>query len=330
MLPAHEAVPGGSLPPTRIVTLSAAATELVCALEGGDRLVGRSHACDHPGWVRRLPAVTSPARDLAALPKRHRGHARALAAQSLSVHTTDVAALDALAPDLVVTEPRAGARAPSAAALEAAVREGVRSRPAIVSLRGGTLAGLWGDLRALSSALGVPERGVQLVSRLQQRMRAIAERLAERPRPRVACLEGVEPLRSAGRWTPELVALAGGEDALAAEAPASGRVSLASLLRADPDVVFITGSGAGLAATRERLASLAADPRWRRLRAVREGRVFLGEGDALFGRAGPRVAEALECLAETLHPGAFRFEQEGRGWARVGGTSGRGAGHIVP
>jgi iron complex transport system substrate-binding protein len=47
-------------PPLRIVSLLASGTELVCALGAGDRLVGRSHECDHPAWVTRLPAVSAP------------------------------------------------------------------------------------------------------------------------------------------------------------------------------------------------------------------------------------------------------------------------------
>ena len=60
---------------------------------------------------------------------------------------------------------------------------------------------------------------------------------------------------------------------------------------------------------------------WRELRAVREGRVVLAAGGGLFDRPGPRVADALEILAEALHPEAFRFGHEGRGWARDAGAA---------
>src|SRR5258706_896666 len=45
----------------RIVSLLASATEIVCALGAGEMLVGRSHECDNPEWVRRLPGCTGPA-----------------------------------------------------------------------------------------------------------------------------------------------------------------------------------------------------------------------------------------------------------------------------
>ena len=49
----------------RIVSLLASATEIVCALGAGEMLVGRSHECDNPDWVRSLPACSSPAFDIA-------------------------------------------------------------------------------------------------------------------------------------------------------------------------------------------------------------------------------------------------------------------------
>ena len=45
----------------RIVSLIASATEIVCALGAGDRLVGRSHECDFPADVLDLPALTDAA-----------------------------------------------------------------------------------------------------------------------------------------------------------------------------------------------------------------------------------------------------------------------------
>jgi len=207
--------------------------------------------------------------------------------------------------------------------VEEAVRAGLPSRPRIVSMRPDALADVWADMRAIASALGVPERGVQLVTRLRGRMQGIAERAQARlresahERPRVACIEWLDPLMAAGNWTPELIDLAGGVDVLGKAGAHAGPVSLEQLAAADPDAIFVTPCGFDLARTRAELPALAAQPGWGELRAVREGRVFAGDGNALFNRPGPRVAETLECLAEALHPGAFRFGHEGKGWERL-------------
>ena len=305
------------------MTLLASATEIVCALDRGDRLVARSHECDHPSWVKRLPAVTAPRVDTAAGSGSIDRDVRALVAQALSVYTVDVERLAALEPDLLVTQVQCEVCAVSLRDVEEAVRTGLPSRPRVVSMRPDALADVWADMRAIASALGVPERGVQLVTRLRARMRGIAERARDRgtgERPRVACIEWLAPLMVAGNWTPELIELAGAEDALGKAGAHAGPLEMGQLAAADPDAIFITPCGFDLARTRAELPALTARPGWDELRAVREGRVFLGDGNALFNRPGPRVAETLECLAEALHPGAFRFGHEGKGWERLAPT----------
>lgn len=286
----------------------------MCALDCGDRLVARSHECDHPEWVKQLPAVTRARLD----PSRPSGEidrdVRTILSNALSVYEVDHERLDALEPDLLVTQLQCEVCAVSLRDVQEALRTGLRSKPAVVSMQPDDLASLWTDMRAIAGALGVPERGVQLVTRLRARMRAIAERAKARPARRVACIEWIEPLMAAGNWTPELIGLAGGQDVLGEPGRHAGALRFEQLVAADPDVIWITPCGFDLDRTRAELAPLVTQPGWDELRAVREGSVFLGDGNALFNRPGPRVVEALECLAEAMHPEAFRFGHEGKGW----------------
>jgi iron complex transport system substrate-binding protein len=301
----------------------------VCALDCGERLVGRSHECDQPPWVKRLPAVTTPRLDTRAPSGEIDRSVRALVARALSVYTVDAARLAALEPDLLVTQVQCEVCAVSLRDVEEAVREALPSRPAIVSMRPDALADVWADMRAIAQALGVPERGVQLVTRLRSRMRGIAERtrtpLLGDPgeRPRVACLEWIEPIMAAGHWMPELVEMAGAQDVLGPAGRHSGAIRFEQLAAADPDAIWIAPCGFDLARTRAELSPLTSHAGWPDLRAVRDGRVFLGDGNALFNRPGPRVVETLECLAEGLHPGAFRFGHEGTGWESLSAPHGR-------
>ena len=241
---------------------------------------------------------------------------RSLAEAALSVYRVDAEALARLEPDLLITQTQCEVCAVSLRDVEAAVREALPTRPRIVALDPNTLADLWRDMRLVAGALGVPERGVQLVSRLQRRMKGIAERTASRPRPRVACIEWIEPLMAAGNWTPELVAMAGAEDVFGLPGEHAGAIAIEALAVADPDAIFVTPCGFDVARTRAEMPALEQREEWGALRAVREGRVFLADGNAFFNRPGPRVAEALEILAEVLHPEAFRFGHEGSGWER--------------
>jgi iron complex transport system substrate-binding protein len=169
-------------------------------------------------------------------------------------------------------------------------------------------ADLWRDVRRVSDALGVPERGVQFITRCRHRLLAISGRAATRPRRRVALLlGGGAPVPS---WRAELLDFAAADDALAG----SASVSLAALAAADPDAIVVAPSGADLARARDSTAARAESRIWRALRAVREGCVFFADGRTSFARPDAHVAETLEVLAEALHPEAFRFGHRGTLW----------------
>lgn len=276
--------------PLRVVSLSPASTEIVCALGCGQWLVGRSHACDHPGGVRNLPSVTRPmAREVGGF----------AATEDVRRAEVDPAALSALRPDRVIAPEECS-----------------------------TLAQVWHEVRRIAGLLGVPERGIQLVSRLAGRMRAIEGRATTLgARPRVAFIGRLEPLAVAGRWIPELVALAGGENLFGEPGAPDSRVGWDTLRAADPAVLWVAPCGCDLARARAGLDALATHPGWNDLGAVRAARVFAGDGDALFLRPGPRLMEALEALAEALHPEAFRFGHEGRVWERGVAGAAEGAAH---
>jgi len=185
-----------------------------------------------------------------------------------------------------------------------------------------TLSDVWTDLRRVADSLGVPERGVQLVTRLRTRLDAVSERAARQPqRPRMACLVALDPPAAAGGWISELIALAGGVDALGTPGAWPLALAVEDLQRADPDLLVLAPAGADLAAALAVADGIVSRPDWRTLRAVRECRVLAADGTRLFGRPGLHVAETLAVLAEMLHPDAFRLEHVGRAWARLGSAS---------
>ncbi len=88
----------------RVVSLLPAATEIVAALGLADRLVGRSHECDHPPELARLPVLTASAIDAGgASGAVHRAVAERVR-RALAVYRVDERALAALAPDVILTQ----------------------------------------------------------------------------------------------------------------------------------------------------------------------------------------------------------------------------------
>jgi iron complex transport system substrate-binding protein len=305
---------------SRVVSLIASSTEMVCALGCEDRLVGRSHECDVPESVRALPACSEPRLDASRPSRDIDVSVRSILEQALSVYRVDAARLRELRPDLVITQTLCDVCAVSLGDVEAALLEWTGSRPSLLALQPASLLDVWDDIERVAAALRVEDRGRALRRELEGRVQAIAARAARvGSRPAVACVEWIDPLMAAGNWMPELVALAGGRNLFGEAGRHSPGMTWDGLVAADPDTIIVLPCGFDLERTAREAETLRRLPGWERLRAARAGRVVLADGHLFFNRPGPRLVESLEILAEVLHPDEFRFGHEGRGWRRFGG-----------
>jgi iron complex transport system substrate-binding protein len=166
--------------------------------------------------------------------------------------------------------------------------------------------------------LDAPDRADALVARLQQELNGIRERAAAAAlRPSIACLEWIDPLMSCGNWVPELVEIAGGRNLLGEAGKHSPWLDWNELTGCDADVIAVMPCGFDIARTRVEVPQLVDDPRWQNLRAVREGHVYLTDGNQFFNRPGPRLVESARILAEILHPDVFGNSLEGIGWVHL-------------
>ncbi len=299
----------------RIISLIASATEIVCALGYEDHLVGRSHECDYPPSVTRLPVCTAPKFITTGTSHEIDQRVKQILADALSVYRVHADKLKDLRPDVIITQSQCEVCAVSLRDVEQAVCGWLDSRPQLVSLEPRALSDMWADIRRVARALGNPERGVELVSRLELRMSTISEKAGSlSERPTVACVEWIEPLMAAGNWMPELVEMAGGVNLFGVGGKHSPWMTWEQLRQKDPDVIVVLPCGFDISRSREEMPFLTERPEWTNLRAVRDRRVCLTDGNQFFNRPGPRLAESLEILAEVLHPAVFHFGHEGSGW----------------
>ena len=300
----------------RIVSLLPSCTEIACALGLGDQLVGRSHECDFPPEVRRLPVCTAPRVDTKAGSGATDRQVRSLLRQALSVFHVDADALKELGPDLVLTQSLCDVCAVTPADLEGALRAWTGAKPRILSLAPASLADVWNDILRVAEACGVADRGRALAGQLVSRVEITAARVRALPRSStVACIEWLDPLMAAGNWVPELVDLAGGQNLFGEPGRHSPWLDWETLRQSDPDIIVVMPCGFDLARTRGEMPALTRRAGWEKLAAARNRRVCLTDGNQYFNRPGPRLVESLEVLAEIIHPGTFRFEGRDRRWA---------------
>ena len=301
----------------KIVTLLPSATEIVCALGAGELLVGRSHECDYPEDVRRLPACTSAKLDVQADSAEIDRQVKNLAQEAVSVYRIERELLRQLQPGIIITQAQCEVCAVSLPEVEEAVSHWLGRRPQIISLSPARLADIWEDIRRVAAALDLAERGRTVLGALKNRIVNLIEKTCLlKQRPSVVCVEWIEPLMAAGNWVPELVELAGGVNVAGEPGKHSPWLNWEALAKLDPDIIVVMPCGFDLARAKSEMTPLLNHPSWPKLRAVKNRRVFFTDGNQYFNRPGPRVVESLEILAEIIHPDRFNFGHQGKGWEK--------------
>jgi len=298
----------------RIVSLLPSCTEIVCELGLSAQLVGRSHECDFPPAVRRLPVCTQPKLNVQSSSLQIDREVKALRQDALSIYQIDTGKLKELSPDFILTQSQCEVCAVSLSEVEQAVSGWGGFQPRVLSLAPSALADVWNDILKVAGALGVAERGEQVVARLKDRVESIAARTRHLPqRPSVACIEWLDPLMAAGNWVPELVELAGGLNLFGEGGKHSPWLNWESVRERDPEIMVILPCGFDIERTRREMSSLTDRPGWKNLRAVKNSGVYLADGNRFFNRPGPRLVESLEILAAIIHPDIFTSSHEGVG-----------------
>ena len=307
----------------RVITMLPSATEIVCALGYRDAIVARSHECDYPNTIKQLPACTKSKIDTQKSSRDIDNQVKFIVEQGLSVYRVDGDLLKKLNPDVIVTQTQCEVCAASPKDLEDALSDWTGGRPKIVSLEPNGLTDVWTDIQNVANAIGEQQRGEELVKGLLNRMSLIEEKASkflETPidRPRVVCIEWIDPLMAAGNWIPELVEMSGGENVFGAPGQHSPWIEWDALCKEDPDVIVVMPCGYDISESRRNMPALSDRPEWSSLKAVKNGTVYIVDGNQYFNRPGPRLADSLEIMAQLVNPEIFKsdFEFEGIAWEK--------------
>ena len=292
----------------RIVSFLPSATEMICALGLADRLAGVTHECDFPPVVRGKPVVVRSALAIetmsqseidAAVTQRLR--------QGLSLYQVDEKLLQDIAPDLIVTQDLCQVCAPSGNEV-AQVLNALPHKPKILWLTPKSLDEIFDNLRELGGATGRHRQAEEIIADGRNRLERLAAQTSRLPkRPRVFCMEWIDPVYCSGHWVPEMIWIAGGNDELGRKGADSVRILWQDVVRWAPEVLVVMPCGCGLAKAAESALQVFNYPGAAEIPAVKNGRVYAVDANSYFARPGPRVVEGAELLAHLLHPSVCKW-----------------------
>ncbi len=286
----------------RIVSLLASATEIVCALGAGELLVGRSHECDNPEWVKRLPECSAPAFDVSVSSREIDTEVRRRLRSGEPLYHIHGDLIRELQADLLISQSHCEVCAVTPGDIE-------RSGACIAPARQGILR--------ISQELGLEQKGELLVRCERERLDTVREKVKRFRRPTVVMLEWTDPLFAMGNWGPELVEIANGELLLGEKGKYSTAIAAEQLREADPEYLIVAPCGFGLERSLQEQAVLERYPWWCELQAVRQGNVAFADGNLLFNRSGMTVSQTAEVIAEILHGVSFGERTERMRWRRI-------------
>jgi iron complex transport system substrate-binding protein len=302
--------------PQRIVSFLPSATEMVYALGLGDALVGVTHECDYPPEARNKPVVV---RNVLPIETMSQSQIDLAVAERMrngdSLYQIDERKLQELAPDLILTQNLCQVCAPSGNEVSQVLKT-LEKRPEILWLTPKSVSEIFENLFELGATTGRKDAAQQIVDDCHvriDRLKALTSKTSSRPR--VFCMEWLDPVYVCGHWVPELVQMAGGTDELGKTAGDSVRVSWEEISKWAPEVVVMMPCGFNLQQTMKQIWNVfgpysAAKSQglsaFLNLPAVRNSRVYAVDANSYFARPGPRVIEGAELLAQIIHPELFR------------------------
>jgi len=298
----------------RIVSLLASGTEIVCGLGAGDDLVGRSHECDNPDWVKRLPVCTRPAFDVEMSSCEINAEVSRRIRKKEPLYYIDAGLIARLNPDLLITQEHCDVCAVTPRDVARGGCEGLAEQ--VLALSAGSVRGIYDGVFAVAKAINRTAAARTLVVNMQQRIDRVRRAVQRKPAPTVVMLEWTDPIFPMGNWGPELVEAANGKLLLGKEGEHSQATSWARVREADPSYLIVAPCGYNLSRSMREIPILEALPGWFELSAVKNGRVVFADGNKFFNRSGTTIAETVEIVAEVLHGYRFRQSWEGNAWQR--------------
>jgi iron complex transport system substrate-binding protein len=324
----------------RIVSLLPSATEILYALGVGDQIVGITHECDFPPEVQGKPALIKPRVDPTLAPAEIDRQVSDLVARGESIYAVDADLLASLAPDLIVTQDLCHVCAASPDDLATALTRFARA-PRVLTLTPHSLDDVWQDIIRTGGATNTRPRAEALAAELKAKGQAVASITASveastnvpafaaaraagsntapsantrasaatrtPARPRVACLEWLDPIYVGGHWIPEMVAIAGGVDVLGRAGHPSFKVSADDVARSNADVIIVMLCGYDAKRNAKEFRATKIPSNWENLPAIRNRRIFAVDANSHFSRPGPRLADGLQLLAHLFNPRQFQL-----------------------
>jgi iron complex transport system substrate-binding protein len=289
----------------RIVSFLPSATETLYELRAGSQIVGVTHECKFPPQASKKPQIIRSSFDPSKMTARDIDNKVVqLMRSGNDIYELDENALRRVNPELIVAQGLCEVCSPFTKEISRAVNI-LGGQPDVLILDPHDFDDILVSIMDLAEKIEKVSEGRKLVASLQNRIDAVRN-MKIKFRPKVLCVEWIEPLFTAGHWVPQMVEYAGGINCLSSVGEPSRRMDIEEAVELDPDTIVLMPCGFDIERTLKELPALGANQKWKSLQAVKNGNVYAVNANAYFSKPGPRTVIGLEIMSKILHPEASR------------------------
>jgi iron complex transport system substrate-binding protein len=289
----------------RIVSFLPSATELLYELGAGDDLVGVTHECLYPEQARQKPRVISSVFDPATMTsKQIDDKIVELARTGQPIFLVHEKNIRAARPDLIIGQGTCAVCSAYTNEVNRAL-EILEKRPDIEVVDPHNIDDILASVMTIAKKINKENQGSQLVESLQKRIDFVKNQ-NHSTRPKVLCIEWVEPFFTSGHWVPQMVEIAGGANLVSHIGEHSRKMTLDEVVSADPDIIIMMPCGFDTGRTiSECTTSIQNNPKWQNLRATKSGNTYAVDANSYFSKPSIRTITGIEILAKIIHPEKF-------------------------
>ena len=288
----------------RIVSFLPSATEVLYQIGAGDQIFGVTHECKFPESAKRKPKVINSSFDPAKMNSKEIDNKIVELMQSgRDIYVIDDRILKEAKPDLIVAQGVCEVCSPFTKEIKRAISI-LDYKPDVLILDPHDLDDILISIMDVAERVGRIEEGRKLIVSLQNRIDSIRIRPKEN-KPKVLCIEWIDPFFTAGHWIPQMVEIAGGINGLGSYGKPSYRIDMDEIIKFDPDKIILMPCGFDIDRTLIEFKQAKISNDWKSLQAVQNNEVFAVDAGAYFSKPSPRTITGLEILAKIIHPDKF-------------------------
>lgn len=293
----------------RIVSFFPSATELLYELGAGEKVFGVTHECLYPEDAKSKPRIISSVFDPEKMSSRQiDDKITQLMKDGKEIFKLDEEKLKDAKPDLIISQDTCQVCSAYSNHIAKALNI-LEKKPEIYPLDPHDINEILDSIKGVSQKIGMVEKGNEIIQSLKKRISTIQKNNFE-TKPKVLALEWLDPFFTSGHWVPEMIEIAGGINQVSYKGEHSRRMKFEEIEQSDPDLIVLMPCGFDTNRTvLEYKKTLQSDPKWNKLRAVKDQSVFAVDANSYFSKPSLRTITGIEILAKIIHPEIFSNEK---------------------